>query len=196
MTSDGSISGWIEALKRGDRSAAQPLWDSYFVRLVSLARARLRDLPRRTADEEDLALSAFDSFYRAAERGRFPRLEDRDDLWQLLVVITLRKVCDLAKRETSQSRDTRRVLSLAALSDLGADDLVAAEPTPEIAAQVAEECRRLLGRLGNDTLRSVALWKMEGETHEEIATKLGCVRQTVDRKLRTIRQIWSEESSL
>ena len=39
-----------------------------------------------------MALSAFDSFCRAAERGHFTDLGDRDDLWQQLVVITDRKV--------------------------------------------------------------------------------------------------------
>ena len=68
-------------------------------------------------------------------------------------------------------------------------------PPPSFAAQVAEECQRLLGLLGNDTLRSVALAKMAGETNQEIADRLGCVRYTVDRKLQMIRQIWSGEKA-
>ena len=99
MEPEGSVTHWVETLKGGDRVAAQRLWDAYFRRLVSLARSRLRGVSRRVADEEDVALSAFDSFCRAAEGGRFPRLNDRDDLWQLLVVITVRKACDLAKHE-------------------------------------------------------------------------------------------------
>jgi hypothetical protein len=82
MMSEGSITHWIGALKQGDPAAAQRLWNVYFYRLVVLARARLRDVPRRAADEEDVALSAFDSFCRGAERGRFAQLDDRDDLWQ------------------------------------------------------------------------------------------------------------------
>ncbi len=62
---------WISALKQGDQAAATGLWESYFRRLVGLARARLRDVPRRTADEEDVALSAFDSFCRARRRANF-----------------------------------------------------------------------------------------------------------------------------
>src|SRR5262249_5412187 len=69
MASDGSITRLIVLLKEGDRAAAQPLWDAYFRRLVGLARARLRGTPRGMADEEDVALSAFDSFCRRAERG-------------------------------------------------------------------------------------------------------------------------------
>ena len=82
---------------------------------------------------------------------------------------------------------------LSDLADRGGDDVLGAEPTPELAAQVADECRRLLGLLRDESLRSVALWKMEGYTHEEIAAKLGCVRYTVDRKLKAIRHIWEGE---
>jgi len=67
------------------------------------------------------------------------------------------------------------------------------EPTPEFAAQVAEECQRLLGRLGDAELRSVALWKMEGYTNEEIAARLNCVPRTVQRKLGLIRTLWDQE---
>jgi DNA-directed RNA polymerase specialized sigma24 family protein len=58
---------------------------------------------------------------------------------------------------------------------------------------MTEECRRLLDRLGDETLRAVALWKMEGYTNREIAGKLGCVEHTVERKLRSIRLVWSSE---
>ena len=72
MSSDGSVTGWLGRLRAGDPSAAQQLWQRYFQRLVGLARQKLRDVPRRVADEEDVALSAFDSFCRNAEQGRFP----------------------------------------------------------------------------------------------------------------------------
>jgi DNA-directed RNA polymerase specialized sigma24 family protein len=193
MESEGSITGWIGALKRGDRGAAQQLWNVYIGRLVELARARLRYVPRGAADEEDVALSAFESFFRGAEEHRFPRLDDRDDLWQLLVVITVRKACNLARHELRQSRGAGQVRSLSDLAECGGDDPPGIEPTPELAAQVDEECRRLLGLLRDESLRAVALLKLEGYTNEEIAAKLGCVRFTVDRKLRAIRQIWEGE---
>jgi DNA-directed RNA polymerase specialized sigma24 family protein len=193
--SDGSVTRWIGPLSQGDEEAAQRLWGEYFARLVALARGRLRGAARRAADEEDIALSAFDSFCRGAERGRFPRLSDRDDLWQMLVVITVRKAIDLTRREGRQSRGSGRVRALSELEGDDVDRVLGSEPSPALAAQVAEECRRRLGMLGDEALRSIALWKMEGFTNEEIAGKLGCVRFTVDRKLQTIRSIWSEEES-
>jgi DNA-directed RNA polymerase specialized sigma24 family protein len=71
--------------------------------------------------------------------------------------------------------------------------VVGREPTPDFAAQVAEECRRLLGLLPEDDLRAIALAKMEGRDHEEIAARLGCAPQTVQRKLGRIRSLWSPE---
>src|SRR6516164_6398408 len=99
MHPEASVTPWIDRLKAGDPDAAQKLWERYFRRLLGLARRKLGAAPRRAADEEDVALSAFDSFCRAAEQGRFPRLSDRSDLWQLLVLLTARKAFDLAQHE-------------------------------------------------------------------------------------------------
>jgi DNA-directed RNA polymerase specialized sigma24 family protein len=181
-------------LKSGDRAAAQHLWEAYFGRLVGLARSRLRSVSRRVADEEDVALSAFESFYRRAEHGQFPRLQDRDDLWQLLFVLTVRKAINLAQFQGRKSRNGR-ALSIDDLEGLGAEEIVGDEPTPELAAQMTEECQNLLDQLDDPTLRAVAIWKMEGYTNREIAGKLDCVEQTVERKLRSIRRIWSGEES-
>ena len=98
------------SLKAGDHAAAQVLWERYFDHLVRLARRRLA-ISRRTgadADEEDAALSAFDSFCAGLAGGRFPRLEDRDDLWGLLVVITARKASAQADRRRAFKRGGNR----------------------------------------------------------------------------------------
>ena len=82
----------------------QRLWERYFRRLVGLARRKLQDTPRRVADEEDVALSAFASFCRGAEAGCFPQLADRDNLWHLLVTLTERKVYHQVRDERCQKR--------------------------------------------------------------------------------------------
>jgi DNA-directed RNA polymerase specialized sigma24 family protein len=187
----GSITLCLGLLGQGDAKAAQVIWDRYFQRLVGLARGRLRSAQRRAADEEDVVVSALDSFFRRAQSGQFPRLEDRDDLWQLLFVLTVRKAIGLARHEQRKSRGGGRLRVLSDLEGLRVEEVIGDVPTPELAAQVADECHRLLGRLGDETLRHVALWKMEGYTNAEIADKLGCVRHTVERKLRSIRAIWS-----
>lgn len=192
MTSEGSVTCWIDQLKEGDAEAARQLWERYFHKLVELARHKLTTLPRRAEDEEDVALSAFDSFCRDAQRGRFPDLLDRSNLWRLLLTITIQKAIDLLRRERAQKRhDPRDQLS----PEPDIDQIVSREPTPELAAQVAEECQRLLSTLQRADLQAVALWKMEGYTTEEIAGKLGCVPRSVERKLQAIRGLWSQEGA-
>ena len=113
----GSITGWLGNLKDGDQAAAQPLWEHYFSKLVTVARTKLRRMRRTTADqdEEDAALSAFNSFCAGAARGKFPQLADRDDIWRLLVVITARKAMAQANREGRQKRGGGRVVEEAVL---------------------------------------------------------------------------------
>jgi RNA polymerase sigma factor (sigma-70 family) len=200
MSSEGSVTRWVTALKAGDTAAAQPLWERYHRRLVALARQKLRPSRRRVADEDDVVQSAFHSFFQGVARGRFPQLNDRDNLWRLLVVITARKALDQLAHERSKRRGGGTVGGEPRMSPTGAagdeavlEQVVGEEPTPEFAAQVAEECRRLLGLLGDDTLRQVAVWKMEGCTNDEVAGRLDCSRRTVARKLETIRIIWSQE---
>ncbi|MGA7497553.1 MAG: ECF-type sigma factor, partial [Isosphaeraceae bacterium] len=89
----GSITHWLGDLRGGDLAAAQPLWERYFGRLVVLARGKLERQrhARAEADEEDAALSAFNSFCVGVAQGRFPQLADREDLWRILMTITVRK---------------------------------------------------------------------------------------------------------
>jgi hypothetical protein len=162
MSAPGSITVWIDHLKAGDPEAAERLWVAYFGRLVGLARQKLRGQPRAAADEEDVALSAFDSFFRGAEQGRFPRLADRDDLWQLLVMLTARKVCRVVQHERRLKRGGGNVRHTSALPEEQLAAVVGSEPTAEFAAQLAEEYRRLLTALPDAELRAVAVAKMEG----------------------------------
>jgi DNA-directed RNA polymerase specialized sigma24 family protein len=196
----GSVSLWIGALKVGDAEAAQRLWERYFDALVRFARARLGSAPRREADEEDIALSAFHSFCAGAACGRYPRLDDRYGLWRLLVTITLRKAVDQSKRERRKKRGGGRVRGDSLLgggvldaSEAGLEQMVGSEPTPAFAAMVAEECGRLLEALGDESLRRVALLRLEGYTDPEIAARLGCGLRTVGRKLELIRKTWQRE---
>jgi DNA-directed RNA polymerase specialized sigma24 family protein len=193
MSSQGSVTRWIGELKAGDRAAAQRLWEGYFDRLLRLARAKLRGVPRRAADEEDVALSAFDSFFRGVERGRYPQLEDRNSLWKLLVTITARKALHLVRDQRRFKRGGPVLASSGAVSASDVEQLLGREPTPALAAQVAEECRRLLQSLTDPELERIALLKMEGHTTEEIAALLERAPSTVERKLRIIRSHWARE---
>jgi DNA-directed RNA polymerase specialized sigma24 family protein len=200
MSSSSSVTAWIGKVKDGDRDAAQKLWERYFKRVVGLARAKLPLGRRKHGEHEDVAVSAMKSFLQRAKNGRFPNLHSRDNLWALLATITVRKAGKVARR---------KAITEVGESALGArnddsqrrnvwEQVLGREPTPEFAAEMAEQCRMLLGLLKTEEresqeLDSVAQWMLEGYTKAEIAEKLGRVVGTVNRKLGVIRKIWEKE---
>jgi DNA-directed RNA polymerase specialized sigma24 family protein len=199
---ENSVTQWVTALKAGDRSeAARLVWQRYFERLARLAQGRLRTAAHGPADGEDVALSAFDSFFQGIAAGRFPDLGNRDDLWRLLVTITARKAHNQRRNERRQKRGGGRVVgegAMAGANPIGDDfmgQVVGNEPTPEFAAMLTDEYRRLFGCLIDESLRVVALLKLEGHSNEEIAKGLDCGLRTVERKLEVIRKRWTAEDA-
>jgi DNA-directed RNA polymerase specialized sigma24 family protein len=193
MAENPSVSFWIDQLKAGDREAAQPLWNRYFQHLVRLAYQRLRTAPRAVSDEEDIALSAFNSFCRATEKGRFPVLNDRDDLWKLLVVITERKAANYLRDQGRLKRGAAARQQATHSEEPGFADVPGREPTPLFAVEMAEQCERLLDQLQDGTLSKIAIDKMEGFTNDEIAARHDLALRTVERKLGLIRRIWEQQ---
>ena len=95
-------------------------------------------------------------FCEGARQGRFPKLDDRYDVWQILVMIAERKVIDLFHYEGRAKRGGGRVLDEGALPDVSStpqrralERVAGREPSPEFAAQVAEQLGRLLEALGD-----------------------------------------------
>jgi RNA polymerase sigma factor (sigma-70 family) len=196
MQPDDSVAQLIEKIKRGDEEAAHALWDRYFPQLVCLARQKLAGRDTRMADEEDVALSALDSFIRAAADERFPDLRDRIGLWRLLSVMTFRKAVDRIRHE---QRQKRRVQGESAILDNDSQDgphpidaIPGPDPTPDLAATLAEDCRRLLDLL-EPKLREIAVSKLEGCTNREIALRVGYSVPTIERRLHLIRKEWRRE---
>jgi RNA polymerase sigma factor (sigma-70 family) len=192
----GSITIWFKDLQEGDHGAAQWIWDRYGSDMLRVARQRLERSADRTADEEDLVQSAFHSLCRGAQEGQFAEVQDRDELWRLMVVITARKAIN---RMQHQRRHKRLPTKLAARIQQQADfelaDLIDSEPTPEFAADMDEACARLLDSLEDKSLQRIVLYKMQGYSHEEIARRMRCVPRTISRKLQMIRQKWESEIS-
>lgn len=201
MNNPGSVTTWAGLLRQGDPAAAQRLWERYYARLLELAQAKLRGLPKRVADEEDVALSAFHAFIRAAAAERLPKLQDRDDLWRTLVLITAGKAVDERRRQNSQKRGGGQIiLGTPATQDsvdwAAMETMIGEEPDPAFAAEVMEQFQGLLTRLADDGLREIALLKLEGYTNDEIAERLECSPRSVTRRLTVIRRVWEEEAKM
>ena len=217
-TDDGSFGDWIARLKSGDEAATQTLWDRYFPRILEVARRSLRHSSSRVQDEEDVAMLVLRSLLAGIKTDRFASIDHRDQLWRLLMVITTRKAADIINRDRRSKRgggnvrgDSAMILNERAKTDVfrsdssliltgridsgvlcGFDRLEGEHKMPDIDALVADETRELLSLLPDEGTRQVAQFKMEGLTHEEIAVKLSCNVRTVERRIKVIREMWTE----
>ncbi len=185
--SEASVTHWLNAIKVGDADAAAELWERYALRLIRLANRKLGAVPRGATDEEDVALSAFDSFCRRAEQQQFGRLEDRHDLWQLLALITVRKSINVVRHEQ------RNPAGFGHNRQADLDTVPCPEPTPELAASLIDQHTWLMDQLDEPELKQVAGYRLQGYRDEEIARFVGFTRRTVQRKLQRIRKILSAE---
>jgi RNA polymerase sigma factor (sigma-70 family) len=195
-----SITEWLGRLHSGEEDAARRLWEWYSDELLSLARQRLNEFPRAAADEEDIAQSVFASVCRAAAAGRFKEVKSRGELWWLLLAITKQKIVNHVRRETAQKRGAGRVRCEADLQPSGEngitfslEDVVAGTPTAEFLVALEEEFERLLAMLREETLREIAVARIEGYSVAEISAKMGIGLRAVERKLQLIRSKWSRE---
>lgn len=195
----GSVSRWIREMEDGDEAALEQLSNRYYEQLVQYARTRLSPRYRRVTDEEDVANSVFDSLWRGVQRGKFPGLHDRDNLWRLLMSLAARKAIDRVRHEERQKRGGGEVQGESGIrgsdsdsNHLGLDQLLGNQPTPEFEVMMAEECGRLMESLGDPVLQRIAALKLEGFRNDEIAEQLELALRTVERKLRMVRTKWSE----
>jgi DNA-directed RNA polymerase specialized sigma24 family protein len=159
---------------------------------VALARKTLAGRPQRVADADDAAVSAFASFCLRVQAGEF-EVQDRNDLWNLLGVITANKARMQARREAAARRGGGRVVGEDALagpkgSPLSLDEAGATLPTAEFDLQ----CEDLLNRLEPD-LRQFAVLRLLGYRNSEIAQMHDCTERKVERKLNLIRLRWEAE---
>lgn len=197
LSSDSSVVRWLERLEEGDNSAAEALWNSYFLRLVKLADGRLQNKHRKVIDAEDIALSAFNSFCDGVKKKRFPSLSDRHGLWKLLVSITIFKLFHVIRDQERLKRGGafRELTGIdSSTNSIAAVNLVVSrEPSPEFAAELVEQFENLLHSLGDKELMQYASWKLEGYSNQEIALKVNRSIRTVERKLNLIRKIWIQK---
>jgi RNA polymerase sigma factor (sigma-70 family) len=199
MVHDGSVTKLIKLLRSDDPVerdlAARLIWRRYFRDLLELARSNLNKRIRRREDEEDVLQSMYKSFCLRQRQGEFD-LSGRDELWKLLVTITLRKARNTAKKQGREMRDVAREQTLPEGDETRSarwelEQMDAAGPSPAEAAVLNEALERRLEALAEPGLRHIALWRLEGYTNREIANRLDCTERAVERRLERIRKLWT-----
>lgn len=179
---DHSPSDLMARWQKGDQAAAAELFRRYADRLIALARSRLPDHLAQRFDPEDVVQSAYRSFFARARDGQF-ELHPGNDLWQLLVAITLHKLQHQVRWNHADKRAAFREQPLEGSAQTGAAGVpvFAREPAPIEAVTLVDEVEQLMARL-EPLQRRILELRLQGYDREEIAA-------TVERSECTVRRI-------
>ena len=194
-SSDGSITKAVAGLQVSDEAAAQLIWDRFFSRLCQFAETRIYRRNKRHLEADDIAASAFMALVEGVREKRFEKVRNRDELWQMLILIAARKTINAQKHIDRDRRGGGNVQGDSAFGDSGIGsvvDFVNRDLDPQVGAQLQELSENLLAQLPSDELRKIALMRMAGHSNAEIAETLQCTTRTVERKLNLIRRLWSD----
>jgi RNA polymerase sigma-70 factor (ECF subfamily) len=187
MPSSDSFVDLMGRLRQGDQDAAARLYGQYAQRLIGLAHRHLEGRIRQKVDPEDVAQSVFKSFFKRQRQGQFD-LSSWDNLWSMLVAITLHKcghrieyyraACRNVAREQAPINSDQSVHAFEALAD---------DPAPSQAAMLAELTEQIMAGLNDDRERQIFALSLDGHTPAEISEQVGRTERTVQRTLARIR---------
>jgi len=195
MPDPGSVTRLLIDLHAGDpavrEGAIAELVSRYTPELLGLIAARMNQRLQQRVAPEDILQDVLVSFCNRQQRGDYT-LANRDQFLDLIVTISLNKVCSAARWEQRLRRDVRREQSFDAPVTAGRSQIDPADPRaaqPDAVAEITEEIERLLASLPPEC-REVALLRLEGYTTVEIARKLDRTPRTVERRLERVRTLW------
>ena len=192
MDQEAELEEWIAKLKSGEELAAEKIWQGYFQRVRALAEKKLGSLPQRDRDAEDVALSALNALCVGARDGKFQRLEDSNDLWQILAMITSRKAANAWRRQTNRLEVGESIFGNPLEKDsAGMNQVSDNRDQQEIEQTLSNVSAELLSGL-DDKQRQVAAYRLQGFSNDEIAEKMNVSIRSVERYLQMIRLQWEK----
>jgi RNA polymerase sigma-70 factor (ECF subfamily) len=188
MRPHASFADLMMSLRHGDEEAAEVVFRRFAHRLIALADQHLLTLVRPKVDAEDVVQSAFRSFFRRQRKEQFD-LDDWNNLWSLLALITVRKCAKKNARFHKPGRDVRKEQATLSGEDEGDAlwEVIAREPAPEDAVMLAETVEQILDGLRPHE-REMVLRRLQGDSVHEISTALDCTERKAQRVLERVRK--------
>ncbi len=183
----------VDRWRQGDHQAANELYQRYVERLSGIVTAQLADRLRSRTDADDVLQSACRSFFRRVKDGQF-EFDADDDVWKLLVTISLNKLRSQVRKHSAAKRDAAQEVSRS--NNQVPDDFhlekLTETPSPVEAFIFAEMIERVSTKLGADHAVLLQL-RMEGHSQQEIAEALQTSDRSIRRMLDNIREALNTE---
>jgi len=172
----------LEAFRSGQMDASTRLYLKYADRLIGMtARKSSAELAAKV-DPEDIVQSVFRTFFRRVEKVQYD-VPEGEDIWKLLLVITLNKIRAVVAFNRAAKRDMRRTRSDAMVEEAVAK----ADDKDEIALATL---RIVIDELLSDQLevnQKIIRRRIEGYDILEIAQNVNRSKRTVERVLQEFR---------
>jgi len=188
----GSVSNWLKELKTGDQNAVEAIWNRYYQRVVEFAIRKMKINPDRAIDGEDIAQLTMHRFCLNATSGNYPDLDDRQQLWDLLVVYTLNRI----RKHLRECNRTKRSGMHRVVFEFKRSQVLQDLRSPEAPTIMADMVQSWLDRLDREDpsgqLKQIAIWSMEDISGSEIARIMKKRKSAILQQIRLIRLLWEE----
>ncbi len=174
---DGEL---LSRCRAGQEDAATALYLRYAHRLQSLAEKQTDKKMAVRVDPEGIVQSVFRTFFRRVTDGQY-QVSDGEDLWNLLLVISLNKLRTRATKHRAAKRDVGKTVPLDGSDQArtGHDDealMILRMTVDEIVGSLPE------------VERDVVRLRIEGHEVNEIATRTQRAKRSVERILQNFRK--------
>jgi RNA polymerase sigma-70 factor (ECF subfamily) len=183
MSPNDSFTELVARLRARDEDAASDIFRRFVGRLTALACRQFDARDRIGADPEGVVQSALGSFFARVGRSQL-EFDGWEELWGLLVVITLRKCGKRRDYLRARRRDPGR---RAVADPPDAAEAVDRDPTPLEAVMLADLVQRLLKGL-DPTERGIMELTLEGYTAREVSERLGRSERSIWRVREGVRE--------
>jgi RNA polymerase sigma-70 factor (ECF subfamily) len=179
QSSDHSL---LERYRAGNDEAATALYLRYAARLHQLVQTQCPpDLAQRV-DADDIIQSVFSSFFRRARDGYY-EVPKGEELWKLLLVMTLNKLRTQGNFHRAARRDVRLTQSVGRL------ERASDEQNDELALMQLRLVLAELMSTQSELSRQIVELRIKGHDVAEIAERVQRSQRTVERVLQSFRQL-------
>lgn len=172
----------LEQFRQGQMDASTQIYMKYADRLIGMTTRKSSTELARHVDPEDIVQSVFRTFFRRVEKGQYD-VPEGEEIWKLLLVITLNKIRAVVAHNRAAKRDVRRTQSEASVEH----SMAFMDNNDEMALSTL---KMVIDEALSDVIevnRTIIKQRIEGYEIEEIAINVERSKRTVERVLQDFR---------